>query len=121
MLLTSERPFDTLLEQMYAAGYGIRPLRSNRHAGARRAGRVAAVLGLAVGVSLTLAVVAHGGTAPVYTTVVVQPGDTIWSIAAANYPSDDVRARVDDIERANGLSGAHIEAGETLRLPELAS
>ena len=121
MALTSERPFGTLLEQMYATGYGIRPLRTSRHAGVRRAGRLAAVLGLAVGVSLSLAVVAHGGMAPAYTTVVVQPGDTIWSIAVAHYPSDDVRARVDDIERSNGLSGAHIEAGETLRLPEAGS
>jgi LysM repeat protein len=116
--LTSERPFDTVFEQMYAAGYGIRPLRSTHRAGARRAGRLAAMLGLAVGVSISLAVVAHGGTAPVVTTVVVQPGDTIWSIATAHYPSDDIRARVDDIERANGLNGPQIEAGETLRLPD---
>jgi nucleoid-associated protein YgaU len=103
---------------MYAAGYGIRPLRSTRPSAARQAGRLAAVLGLVAGVSLGLAVVAHGGTAPVYTNVVVKPGDTIWSIAAMHYPSDDVRTRVDDIERANGLSGPHIEAGETLRLPD---
>jgi nucleoid-associated protein YgaU len=104
-------------EQMYAAGYGIRPLRSTRRAGTRHVGRVAAVLAMAAGVSFCLAVVAHGGTAPVVTTLVVQPGDTIWSIAAARYPSDDIRARVDDIERANGLNGPQIEAGETLRLP----
>jgi LysM repeat protein len=105
-------------EQMYAVGYGIRPLRSTRHAGTRHVGRLAAVLGLALGVSVSLAVVAHGGTAPVNATVVVQPGDTIWSIATAHYPSDDVRARVDEIERANGLNGPGIEAGETLRLPD---
>jgi hypothetical protein len=115
--LTFERPFDIVCEQMYAAGYGIRPLRSTRRSGARQVGRVAAVLAMAAGVSLGLAVVAHGGTAPVITTLVVQPGDTIWSIAAAHYPSDDIRARVDDIERANGLSGPRIDAGETLRLP----
>jgi LysM domain-containing protein len=117
MSLTSERTFDMLFEQMYAAGYGIRPLRSTRRAGARQVGRAAAVLGLVAGVSLGLAVVAQGGTAPVVTTLVVQPGDTIWSIAATHYPSDDIRARVDDIERANGLNGPRIEAGETLRLP----
>jgi LysM repeat protein len=76
------------------------------------------VLGLVVGVIVSLAVVAHGGPAPVLTTVVVQPGDTIWSIASARYPTDDIRARVDDIERANGLNGPGIEAGETLRLPD---
>jgi LysM repeat protein len=118
MILTSERTFDMVCEQMYAAGYGIRPLKSTHHARARRAGRLGALLGLVVAVSVSLAVVAHGGTAPVVTTVVVLPGDTIWSIASAHYPSDDIRARVDDIERANGLSGPQIEAGETLRLPD---
>jgi len=47
----------------------------------------------------------------------VQPGDTLWSIAASRYPSDDVRARVDGIERANGLQSPVIQAGEILKLP----
>lgn len=100
---------------MYATGYGIRPLRSTRRF--RPAGRLAAVLLLALAVSVWLAIVAHGGTATQDTTVVVQPGDTLWSIAAQRYPSDDVRARVDEIERANGLQGPVIEVGELLRLP----
>jgi nucleoid-associated protein YgaU len=100
---------------MYAAGYGIRPLRSARSL--RPAHRLVAVCLLALSVSLSFAIVAHGGTAPADSTVVVQPGDTLWSIAAEHYPSDDVRARVDDIERANSLRSPLIEAGETLRLP----
>jgi LysM repeat protein len=80
-------------------------------------GRLVVVLLLALAVSLSLAVVAHGGTAPAYSTVVVQPGDTVWSIAAEHYPSDDIRARVVDIERANGLNSPLIETGRTLRLP----
>jgi LysM repeat protein len=80
-------------------------------------GRLMVVLLLALAVSLSLAVVAHGGTAPAYSTVVVQPGDTVWSIAAEHYPSDDIRARVMDIERANGLNSPLIETGKTLRLP----
>jgi len=100
---------------MYAAGYGIRPLRSARRI--RPAGRVAAVLLLALSVRVGLAVVAHGGTAPQDSIVVVQPGDTLWSIAAERYPSDDVRARVGDIEQANGLHGPSIAAGEILHLP----
>jgi len=83
----------------------------------RPVGRLVVVFLLALAVSLSLAVVAHGGTAPAYSTVVVQPGDTVWSIAAEHYPSDDVRGRVADIERANGLHGPVIQAGETLRLP----
>jgi LysM repeat protein len=104
---------------MYATGYGIRPLRSARRM--RPIGRLAAVMLLALSVSLWLAIVAPGGTAAQTTaqdaTVVVQPGDTLWSIAAQRYPSDDVRARVDDIERANGLQSPVIDVGEILRLP----
>ena len=101
---------------MYATtGYGIRPLRSARHI--RPVHRLAAVLVVALSVSVGFAVVAHGGTAAMETTVVVQPGDTLWSIAAQKYPSDDVRARVDEIERANGLASPVIEAGEILHLP----
>jgi LysM repeat protein len=102
-------------EQMYATGYGTHPMRSGRQI--RPVGRLVVVLLLALAVSLSLAVVAHGGTAPAYSTVVVQPGDTLWSIAAERYPSDDVRARVQDIEVANQLSSPAIEVGETLRLP----
>jgi LysM repeat protein len=100
---------------MYAAGYGIRPLRSARRI--QRFGRLAVVMLLALSVSLGLAVVAHGGTTAQEATVVVQPGDTLWSIALQRYPADDVRARVDDIERANGLQSPVIEAGEILKLP----
>ena len=64
-----------------------------------------------------LAKVALGGGVQADATVVVQPGDTLWAIAAAHYRSDDVRARVVDIERANGLQGPVIQVGETLRLP----
>ncbi|HEY8863821.1 MAG TPA: LysM peptidoglycan-binding domain-containing protein [Candidatus Dormibacteraeota bacterium] len=100
---------------MYATGYGIRPLRSTRRI--KPIHRVAAVLLLGLSVSLGLAVVAHGGTAPQDSNVVVQPGDTLWSIAAQHYPSSDVRARVDEIERANAMHSPVIQVGETLRLP----
>jgi nucleoid-associated protein YgaU len=100
---------------MYATGYGIRPLRSTQHI--RPVHRLAAVFLLALVVSLGFAVVAHGGTPAQDVTVVVQQGDTLWSIAAEHYPSDDVRARVEAIERANGLHSPVIQIGETLRLP----
>jgi len=101
---------------MYAAGHGIKPWRAPR-AGGLRARRGVVVAGAVVAISLGLAVAAHGGTAPAYTTVVVQPGDTLWGIASEHYPADDVRARVQDIEQANGLRGPTIEVGQSLRLP----
>ena len=78
---------------------------------------------LAVGVAL-LAVVfglgfAHGvqGTAPVeYETVTVQPGDTLWSVAERRYPNEDIRGRVAEIERENGLKDPMLHAGQTLKL-----
>ena len=102
---------------MYAAGYGIEPWRATRTGGFRQVRRAALVLGAVVMFSLGLAVAARGGPPPAETTVVVQPGDTLWSIASEHYPADDVRVRVDDIEQANGLAGPTIQVGQTLRLP----
>jgi LysM repeat protein len=64
-----------------------------------------------------LAVVAHGGQPRPVTNVVVAQGDTLWSIAAAHYPADDVRQRIQDIEDLNGLSSPEIHPGQTLELP----
>jgi nucleoid-associated protein YgaU len=103
---------------MYVAGIGVNPWRATRAGGTTRSMRrllaaVAAVLLIGVGFALG----ARGSSQPGHTTVVVQPGDTLWSIAAEHYPSDDVRVRVEDIEQANGLHGPTIEVGQTLRLP----
>jgi len=101
---------------MYAVGSGIKPWRAARAGGPhwlRRAVVVAGAVALA-GVGLASAV--HGDTRPA-TTVVVQPGDTLWSIASEHYPADDVRIRVQDIEQANGLQGSQLEVGQSLRLP----
>lgn len=47
--------------------------------------------------------------------VLVEPGDTVWSIARRLQPRGDVRALVDQIVALNG--GADLEAGEYVRLP----
>jgi LysM domain-containing protein len=91
----------------------FRPTRSDQSL--RRLYRWALVVVAALAVMLALSRVAQGGEAAA--TMVVQPGDTLWAIAAARYPADDTRARVDEIERLNNLSSPVIEAGETLRLP----
>jgi nucleoid-associated protein YgaU len=82
---------------------------------ARRLAVLAAALVMLLGVGF-----AHGvqGTAPVeYDTVTVQPGDTLWSLAERRYPGEDVRTRVAEIERANGLGDPVLHGGQTLRLP----
>ena len=55
-------------------------------------------------------------TAPSYEIVVVAPGETLWSVAAA-YASGDVQGLVNDIREANNLKGVDLQAGQKLRVP----
>ena len=54
------------------------------------------------------------GPAP---TVVVQPGDTLWSIAARYAPGPDPFGTIEQIRQMNRLDGYTVHAGETLVLP----
>jgi hypothetical protein len=56
-----------------------------------------------------------GGGPPV---AVVQPGDTLWSVAARHLPSRDPYGVIEEIRRLNDLSGHIIHPGQELRLPE---
>jgi LysM repeat protein len=49
--------------------------------------------------------------------VVVQPGQTVWSIAEAQFPNQDPRQSVDEIDQVNHLHGGLVYPGERLRLP----
>jgi len=49
--------------------------------------------------------------------VVVQPGQTLWSIAAAAEPSADPRTVIQRIMTANALAGPGISAGQQLWVP----
>jgi nucleoid-associated protein YgaU len=54
-----------------------------------------------------------------YATVVVRPGDTLWSIASARTgASGDVQELVDRISDANHLQAATLQPGQRLRIPE---
>jgi hypothetical protein len=88
----------------------------------RRARRLAVVLALAVGVALGswLGPWLGGGSALQLaggSSVVVQPGDTLWSIAGDLGGEGDVRALIDEIQELNGLSGADVVPGQVLQLP----
>ncbi|MBI3429440.1 MAG: LysM peptidoglycan-binding domain-containing protein [Actinobacteria bacterium] len=52
-----------------------------------------------------------------YVTVVVAPGETLWSIASDAAGSGDVRAMVDEIMSANSLTLPDVAAGQVLRVP----
>jgi len=49
--------------------------------------------------------------------IVVQPGQTLWSIASAAEPSADPRAVVQEIMTANAMTSTAISAGQLLWVP----
>lgn len=61
---------------------------------------------------------ASDGPAPVPAgaeTLLVQPGETLWSVARDLQPTGDLRSVVDELAALNG--GATLQAGQTLVLP----
>ena len=53
---------------------------------------------------------------PSYSVVVVAPGETLWSVAAA-YATGDVQGFVTEIREINNLKGYDLQAGQRLRVP----
>jgi len=53
---------------------------------------------------------------PSYSVVVVAPGETLWSVAAA-YGTGDVQGFVTEIREINNLKGYDLQAGQRLRVP----
>ena len=99
-------------------------LQANPSGGITRRGRLARTL---VVLSLTVVMAAgfasqsgagqvEASTAPSYEIVVVAPGETLWSVAAA-YGTGDVQGLVNDIREANNLTGFDLQAGQRLRVP----
>jgi nucleoid-associated protein YgaU len=98
----------------------------------RRGRRVVAVLAMlvAMGVATLIWAAAAGGAQASgrdvprgsgyggMTQVVVQPGQTLWSIAAAAEPSANPWTVVQQIIDANALSGARVQAGQLLWVPK---
>ena len=83
---------------------------------------IAAALGLGIALAATHAAAALGGTtttsperSPHVQRVVVQPGDTLWSIAREVAPNTDPRAVVDKMVAARG--SADVQPGDTIVWP----
>ena len=97
---------------------------TNLSGGITRRGRLArtcVVLSLTVVMAAGFASKSGAGqveasTAPSYEIVVVAPGETLWSVAAA-YASGDVQGMVNDIREVNNLTGFDLQAGQKLRVP----
>lgn len=48
---------------------------------------------------------------------VVQPGESLWKIVRAAYPSGDPRSGIDAVRQANHLRSSSVSAGQRLLLP----
>ena len=75
-------------------------------------------LGMALLIVFGLSKTVVGAAPTGFTSYQVQPGDTLWSIAGERYQGADVRERVGEIERANGLTTPVIVPGEVLKVPQ---
>lgn len=61
----------------------------------------------------------YAASAQRFTTVTVQPGDTLWSIASAHVTSNgDVQEAIDRISETNHLHVASLQPGQHLRIPQ---
>ena len=116
--------FTTGFNQTTSKSIVNQALQANPSGGITRRGRLArtfVVLSLTVVMAAGFASQSGAGqveasTAPSYEIVVVAPGETLWSVAAA-YASGDVQGMVNDIREANNLTGFDLQAGQRLRVP----
>jgi hypothetical protein len=102
--------------------YRPRPARSHQRAVYRRRRILAALVGLGLVLTVARAGAALGGSSlatperlPHVQQVVVQPGDTLWSIARRVAPGHDVRPVVDAMVQS--LRTSTVFAGETISVP----
>jgi hypothetical protein len=85
-----------------------------RKAARIKIGRILVVLGILLAAFVQAA---YGGGRTGTEVITVQPGQTVWSIAADRYPDDDTRSRVGEILQLNHLGDQPIYAGERLSVP----
>ncbi len=107
------------------AAAGSAPLRLTRRG---RAAVAVLVVALIAGLALAIAMVAAGGAQAASPgqpggahrgmhEIVVQPGQTLWSLASAAEPTADPRLVVQQIMAVNRLTNADIAAGQLLWVP----
>lgn len=78
-----------------------------------------AALGLMVALPSLSSMRLEAATAPRYAVVHVQPGDTLWGIAARHsQPGADISQLVDEISEVNHLQAGSLQPGQRLRIPE---
>ena len=60
-----------------------------------------------------------GQPGPGEVVIIVQPGDSLWSLAQAAAPDVDPRAAILQIRQANGLTDSGVMAGQRLVIPAI--
>jgi LysM repeat protein len=78
------------------------------------------LLGFSLGSGASLAATTPGpgpGQLPSSSSIVVQPGDTLWGIASRVAPNADPRATVQRLVDLNALPSVDLRAGQVLALP----
>jgi predicted Zn-dependent protease len=75
-------------------------------------------LSLAVTVPVLSAATIHAAAPVRYSTVVVTPGDTVWSLAEQRSSnSGDIQSVVDDIVAVNHIGNSGLMPGQRIRIP----
>ena len=82
-----------------------------------RRGRLSLTIATVALASVTGVGVAFGGSAPTTERVVVEPGQTLTSIAEAEMDGVATRQAITQIQMANELATSHVHAGQTLVIP----
>lgn len=83
-----------------------------------RAGALLLVMVLAAAMAVAASSRSQAGSPPEPAVVVVQPHDTLWSVAARHLPSRDPYGMIEEIRRLNGLTGHTIHPGQQLLVPQ---
>ena len=110
LLCSVQQPAEARRPGWRASGRRLAPVYRRR--------RVAVLLG-----GLALAAFVHGAVAGAHAnpqaaqTIVVRPGDSLWTLAGRYAPSQDPRRWVFRVERLNHLRGGQLLSGAVLRLP----
>jgi len=89
-----------------------------------RLARTLVVLSLAIVMVATFAFSAGAGSTDSmaanpdsFVSVVVGPGETLWSLAGRMAGDGDVRSLIEEIMIVNSLATPDVQAGQTLRIP----
>lgn len=78
---------------------------------------VAGLLAVAAMLGATRAAASNEAGGAEFGYVVVQPGESLWSVATALDPSSDPRDVIAEIVRLNQLEGSAVQAGQPIAVP----